>query len=56
MTAAVPEKVLSKVLDQIPLGHMGDASDVAEAALFLASSRAKYITGATLEVTGGLHM
>ena len=39
---------------QSPMGHMGDAWDVAHAALFLASDEAKYITGAELIVDGGL--
>ena len=39
---------------QCPMGHMGDAWDVAHAALFLASDEAKYITGAELVVDGGL--
>lgn len=38
---------------QVPMGHMGDAWDVAHAALFLASSESKYITGQTLVVDGG---
>jgi NAD(P)-dependent dehydrogenase (short-subunit alcohol dehydrogenase family) len=36
-----------------PMGHMGDAWDVAYAAVFLASDEAKYITGACLPVDGG---
>ena len=36
------------------MGHMGDAWDVAHASLFLASDEAKYITGTTLVVDGGL--
>jgi NAD(P)-dependent dehydrogenase (short-subunit alcohol dehydrogenase family) len=36
-----------------PMGHMGDAWDVAHAALFLASDEAKYITGVCLPVDGG---
>ena len=39
---------------QCPMGHMGDAWDVAHAALFLASDEARYITGTTLIVDGGL--
>jgi NAD(P)-dependent dehydrogenase (short-subunit alcohol dehydrogenase family) len=39
---------------QCPMGHMGDAWDVAHAALFLASDDAKYITGTELVVDGGL--
>jgi NAD(P)-dependent dehydrogenase (short-subunit alcohol dehydrogenase family) len=39
---------------QCPTGKMGDAWDVAYAALFLASDEAKYITGADLPVDGGI--
>ena len=39
---------------QVPLGRMGASGDVAEAALFLASDRASYITGTELLVDGGL--
>lgn len=39
---------------QVPMGHMGDAWDVANAALYLASDRAKYVTGLELIVDGGL--
>jgi NAD(P)-dependent dehydrogenase (short-subunit alcohol dehydrogenase family) len=40
--------------EQVPMGHMGQAFDVAEAALFLASDAAKYITGTEILVDGGL--
>ena len=39
---------------QVPMGHMGDAWDVANAALFLASDESKYVTGIELIVDGGL--
>jgi NAD(P)-dependent dehydrogenase (short-subunit alcohol dehydrogenase family) len=39
---------------QVPMGHMGDAWDVANAALFLASDEARYITGVELVVDGGI--
>jgi NAD(P)-dependent dehydrogenase (short-subunit alcohol dehydrogenase family) len=39
---------------QVPMGHMGEAWDVANAALFLASDRAKYVTGVELVVDGGI--
>jgi NAD(P)-dependent dehydrogenase (short-subunit alcohol dehydrogenase family) len=39
---------------QVPMGHMGDAWDVANAALFLASDESKYITGLELVVDGGI--
>jgi NAD(P)-dependent dehydrogenase (short-subunit alcohol dehydrogenase family) len=40
--------------EQVPMGHMGDAWDVAHAVLFLASDEARYITGIELVVDGGL--
>jgi NAD(P)-dependent dehydrogenase (short-subunit alcohol dehydrogenase family) len=39
---------------QVPMGHMGDAWDVAQAALFLASDEARYVTGIELVVDGGI--
>ena len=43
-----------KILEQIPLGRLGEAEDVAGAALFLASDLSSYITGATLDINGGM--
>ena len=48
------ERMLEIRNSQCPTGKMGDAWDVAYAALFLASDEAKYITGAQLVVDGGL--
>ena len=48
------EQMIRQRNEQVPLGHMGDAWDVAYAALFLASEEARYITGAQLVVDGGL--
>jgi glucose 1-dehydrogenase len=45
---------LKALLDNIPLGRLGQVSDVAGAAAFLASSDADYITGATIVIDGGL--
>lgn len=41
---------------QIPLGRVADASEVASAILFLASEEGRYLTGATLDVNGGIRM
>lgn len=40
----------------IPLGDYGDVPDIAEAAVYLASADSKYVTGATLDVNGGMFM
>ena len=54
MTQAVPEKVLEKMAARIPLGALGEPQDIAEGVLFLASDRARYITGQVLKIDGGL--
>jgi 3-oxoacyl-[acyl-carrier protein] reductase len=43
-------------LESIPLKRLGSPDDLAEAAVFLASSGGNFITGATLDINGGLHM
>jgi NAD(P)-dependent dehydrogenase (short-subunit alcohol dehydrogenase family) len=48
------EAMVAKRHAQVPMGRMGDAWDVARAALFLASDEASYITGAEIVVDGGL--
>ncbi len=48
------DKMREKRSAAVPLGHMGDAWDIANAAAFLASDDARYITGAELVVDGGL--
>lgn len=42
--------------DQIPLGRVADASEIASAIVFLASDEGQYITGATIDVNGGIRM
>jgi 3-oxoacyl-[acyl-carrier protein] reductase len=57
MTAEhLPEAQRAKLLEQIPLGKIGHAEDVAGAAAFLAGPEAGYITGQVLRVNGGLLM
>ncbi|XP_057555198.1 (3R)-3-hydroxyacyl-CoA dehydrogenase isoform X3 [Hippopotamus amphibius kiboko] len=56
MTQKMPQKVLDKVTGMIPMGHQGDPEDVADVVAFLASEDSGYITGASVEVTGGLFM
>lgn len=56
MTEELGEEFRSKTIERIPLGRIGTPEDVAEAVLFLCSERARYITGQTLTVDGGLVM
>jgi len=56
MTRALGDAQREALLSQIPAGRLGEAQDIAEAVAFLASTRASYITGSTLDVNGGMHM
>lgn len=56
MTHEMSDEAKTALLGQIPLGKLGQAEDVAELALFLASGGARYITGQTFNVDGGLVM
>jgi 3-oxoacyl-[acyl-carrier protein] reductase len=56
MTRALPEEQRTALLSSIALGQLGEANDIAEAVAFLASPAAKYITGETLHVNGGMYM
>lgn len=44
------------MLEQIPLSRFGEDTDIANTVAFLASDRAKYITGQTIHVNGGMYM
>ena len=56
MTNELNEQQKEGVLKQIPLSSFGEASDIANAAAFLASDEARYITGQTIAVDGGMVM
>jgi 3-oxoacyl-[acyl-carrier protein] reductase len=56
MTRGMPEEAKSGLLQSIPVGEIGKPDDVADAVCFLASERARYITGQVLNVNGGLYM
>ncbi len=54
MSAKIPENIVSKIIDAIPLKKYGTPKDVAGVANFLVSDKANYITGTTIVVDGGL--
>ena len=56
MTRELAEEQREALIGQIPLNRLGDATDIANAVVFLASPAAGYITGETLHVNGGMYM
>ncbi|APP76943.1 3-oxoacyl-ACP reductase [Xanthomonas vesicatoria ATCC 35937] len=56
MTKALPKEAKAGLLQQIALGHLGAPEDIANAVAFLAGPTARYITGETLHVNGGMYM
>lgn len=56
MVMAVPEQVREKIVAQIPVGRLGEASEIARCVLFLASDEAGFITGSTLTANGGQYL
>lgn len=56
MTETVPENLMQMTKLLIPLGRLGNPEEIANTCAFLASDKSSYITGATIEVTGGLFM
>ncbi len=56
MVAAVPEPVLEKIVAKIPVGRLGQASEIARGVSFLCSEHAEFVTGSTMSINGGQHM
>jgi len=56
MTDALPEPQRQALLGRIPVGALGEGSDIGAAAVYLASREAGYVTGQTLHVNGGMAM
>ena len=56
MVRAVPPNVLEKIVAKIPVGRLGQASEIARGVLFLVADEGGFITGSTLSINGGQHM
>ena len=56
MTNALSDNLKEQMLEQIPLKRFGEDTDIANTVAFLASDKAKYITGQTIHVNGGMYM
>lgn len=56
MVAAVPPAVLEKIVAKIPVGRLGQASEIARGVAFLCGEEAGFVTGSTMSINGGQHM
>lgn len=56
MTKSLPAEQVSKLVESVPLGRLGQVDDIAHAVCYLASPHASYITGNTIHVNGGMLM
>src|SRR5689334_16700923 len=56
MVAAVPPDVLEKIVARIPVGRLGQASEIARGVTFLCAEEGGFVTGSTLSINGGQHM
>ncbi len=54
MVRQMPEKILDRMQSHVPLGRLGEPSDIANAYFWLASDEASYVSGVTLRVDGGI--
>ncbi|NDB48306.1 MAG: SDR family oxidoreductase, partial [Proteobacteria bacterium] len=56
MTKSINEEFKKKLVENIPMGKLGNGNDIANCAIFLASDLSSYITGETIHVNGGMYM
>jgi acetoacetyl-CoA reductase len=56
MLMTIPDNVMEKIVAQIPIGRLGQATEIARGVTFLTSENADFVTGSTLSINGGQHM
>ena len=56
MMSAVPDDVLQGIIAQIPVGRLGEVTEIARVVAFLAAKESGFITGADISINGGQHM
>ena len=56
MVEAVPREILDRIVEEIPVGRLGDTREIAALVGFLCSDEAAFITGANYSINGGHHM
>ncbi len=56
MVEAVPQEILTRIVEEIPVGRLGDTREIAALVAFLCSDEAAFITGANYSINGGHHM
>ena len=54
MNSSLSKEVVDEIVSSISLGRIGQPKDISNVALFLASDKANYVTGATIQVDGGI--
>jgi len=56
MLKSIPDKIMEKILAQIPMGRLGKPEEIASAVTYLVSPEAGYITGQVIDINGGLYI
>ncbi len=56
MVAAMGEKIVQKMIEQIPVGRLGEPEEIARVVVFLAADESGFITGTNIPINGGMHM
>ena len=56
MVEAVPQPILDRIVDEIPVGRLGETREIAALVAFLCSDEASFITGVNYSINGGHHM